>query len=158
MGWGNDVDDMHRTPLDYWMLSFPSHMLTDIRNWTSDRLLEVCEKVIEGEILAVFGALYSLTRTLEGRRDLLSTEGEILAVFGALYSLTRTLKGRRDLWSVALRMDFFRPLVLGSDIARYKIALKFYLDLYHSVLKNRASVINGHLFAFGLKALTINEE
>ena len=26
--WGNDVDEMRRTPFDYWMLSFPSHMLT----------------------------------------------------------------------------------------------------------------------------------
>ena len=72
--WGNDVDEMRRTPFDYWMLSFPSHMLTDISNWTSDRLPEGCEKVNEGEILAVFGALYSLTRTSEGRRDLWSTE------------------------------------------------------------------------------------
>ena len=63
--WGNDVDEMRRTPLDYWMLSFPSHMLTDIINWTSDRLPEGCEKVSE-----VFGALHSLTRTSEGRRDL----------------------------------------------------------------------------------------
>ena len=72
--WGNDVDEMCRTPLDYFALSFPSHMLTDIRNWTSDRLPEGRKNVNKGEILAVFGVLYSLTRTSEGRRDLRSTE------------------------------------------------------------------------------------
>ena len=41
--WGNGVDEMRR-------------MLTDISNWTSDRLPEGCENVNEGEILAVFGA------------------------------------------------------------------------------------------------------
>ena len=89
--WGNDVDEMRRTPFDYWMLSFPSHMLTDISNWTSDRLPEGCEKVNEGEILAEFGALYSLTRTSEGRRDLWSTEDGLFPAprFGERYGLSR---------------------------------------------------------------------
>ena len=65
-------------------------MLTDISNWTSDCLPEGCEKVNEGEILAVFGALYSLTRTSEGRRDLKSTEdGLFFALrFGERYGLS----------------------------------------------------------------------
>jgi hypothetical protein len=117
--WGNDVDEMRRTPFDYWMLSFPSHMLTDISNWTSDRLPEGCEKVNEGEILAVFGALYSLTRTSEGIDEICGP----------------------------LRMVFFLLLVLGSDMACHEIALKFYLDAYHSALKMRITVINGHQFA-----------
>ena len=86
--WGNNVDEMRRTPLDYFMLSFLSHMLTDIRNWTSDRLPEGCEKVNEREILAVFSVLCSLTRISEGRRDC----GQ-------------------------LRMVFFLLLVLGSSMA-----------------------------------------
>ena len=89
--WGNDVDEMRRTPFDYWMLSFSSHMLTDISNWTSDHLPEGCEKVNEGEILAVFGALYSLTRTSEGRRDVWSTEDGLFPAprFGERYGLSR---------------------------------------------------------------------
>ena len=81
---------MHRTPLDYFMLSIPFHLLTDIRNWTSDRLPEGCEKVDEGEILAVFGVLYSLTRTSEGRRDLWSTEDGLFPDprFGERYGLS----------------------------------------------------------------------
>ena len=72
--WGNDMDEMHRTPLNYFMVSIPFHLLTDIRNWTSDCLPEGCEIVNEGEILTMFGVLYSLTRTSEGRCDLCSTE------------------------------------------------------------------------------------
>ena len=89
--WSNNVDEMCRTPLNYFMLSFPSHMLTDTRNWTSDCLPEGCEKVNEGEILAVFGALYSLTRTSEGRRDLWSTEDGLFPAlrFGERYGLSR---------------------------------------------------------------------
>ena len=54
--WGKDVDEMRRTPFDYWTLSFPPHtcMLTGIRNRTSDRLPEGCMKVNEEEILTVF--------------------------------------------------------------------------------------------------------
>ena len=86
--WGNDVNELSRTPLDYWMLPFSSHMLTDIRNWTSHSLPEGCEKANEGEILAVFGALYSLTRT-----------SEVDVICGPL------------------RMVFFLLLVLGSNMA-----------------------------------------
>ncbi|KAL5506054.1 hypothetical protein EMCRGX_G007620 [Ephydatia muelleri] len=41
--------------------------------WTSDHLPQGCVNAKEEEVLAVFGALYSLTRTSEGRRDLWST-------------------------------------------------------------------------------------
>ena len=36
--WGNDMDEAQRTPLDYWMMSFPSQMLADISIWTSNCL------------------------------------------------------------------------------------------------------------------------
>ena len=72
--WGNDVDEARRTPLNYWMMSFPSQMLADISIWTSNCLPQGCTNAKEEEILAVFGALYSLTQTSEGRRDLWSTE------------------------------------------------------------------------------------
>ncbi|KAL5491882.1 hypothetical protein EMCRGX_G017248 [Ephydatia muelleri] len=72
--WGNDVEEVHRTPLDYWKLSFPSQMLPDVISWTSDQLPVGCPKATEEEILAVFGVLYSLTRTSEARRDLWSTK------------------------------------------------------------------------------------
>ena len=81
--WNNDVDEKQRTPLDYWMMSFPSQMLPDISIWTSDHLPQGCVNAKEEE------------------------------VFGALYSLTRTSEGRRDLWSP--KMVFSLPLVLGSN-------------------------------------------
>ena len=31
--WGNDVEDVHRTPLDYWKLAFPLQMLPDVISW-----------------------------------------------------------------------------------------------------------------------------
>ena len=51
-----------------------SQMLPDISIWTSDHLPQGCVNAKEEKVLAVFGALYSLTRTSEGRRDLWSTE------------------------------------------------------------------------------------
>ena len=46
------------TPLDYWMMSFPSQMLPDISIWTSDHMPQGCVNAKEEEVLAVFGALY----------------------------------------------------------------------------------------------------
>ena len=41
--WGNDVEEvLHRRPLDYWKLSFPSQMLPDVISWTSDQLPVGC--------------------------------------------------------------------------------------------------------------------
>ena len=62
--WGNDVEEVHRTPLDYWKLSFPSQMLPDVISWTSDRLPVGCPKATTEEILTVFGLLYSLNKDI----------------------------------------------------------------------------------------------
>ena len=87
--WNNDVDERQRTPLDYWMMSFLSKMLPGISIWTSDHLPQGC--VNAKEVLAVFGALCSLTRTSKGRRDLWSTEDGLFPAphFGKRYGLTR---------------------------------------------------------------------
>ena len=69
--WGNDVDEAWRTPLDYWMMSFPSQY------WTSN----CCANAKEEEILAVFGALYSLTQTSEGRRFSMRNYQELRLLF-----------------------------------------------------------------------------
>ena len=61
--WGNDADKLQRTPIDYWKLSFPLQLLPDIVTWTTASLPAGCAKATEEEILAVFGILYSLTRT-----------------------------------------------------------------------------------------------
>ena len=50
--WGNDVDEAQRTPLDYWMVSFPSQMLADISIWTSNCLPQGCANAKEEEILS----------------------------------------------------------------------------------------------------------
>lgn len=104
--WGNDVDEARRTPLDYWMMSFPSQMLADISIWTSNCLPQGSANAKEDEVLAVFGALYSLTRTSEGRRDLWSTTEDGLFPaprFGERYSLTR------DRFEILLRCLSFCP-------------------------------------------------
>ena len=89
--WGNDADELQRTPIDYWKLSFPLQLLPDIVTWTTASLPAGCAKATEEEILAVFGILYSLTRTSEGRRDLWSTEDGLFPAprFGERYSLPR---------------------------------------------------------------------
>ena len=104
--WNNDVDERQRTPLDYWMMSFPSQMLPDISTWTSDHLPQGCVNAKEEEVLAVFGALYSLTRTSEGRRDLWSTEDGLFPAprFGERYGLTR------DRFEILLRYLSFCPV------------------------------------------------
>ena len=61
------MDEARRTPLDYWMMSFPSQMLVDISIWTSNCLPEGCANAKEEEILAVFGAFILLTQTSVGR-------------------------------------------------------------------------------------------
>ena len=103
--WNNDVDERQRTPLDYWMMSFPSQMLPDISIWTSDHLPQGCVNAKE-EVLAVFGALYSLTRTSKGRRDLWSTEDGLFPAprFGERYGLTR------DRFEILLRYLSFCPV------------------------------------------------
>ena len=104
--WNNDVDERQRTPLDYWMMSFPSQMLPDISIWTSDHLPQGCVNAKEEEVLTVFGALYSLTRTSEGRRDLWSTEDGLFPAprFGEGYGLTR------DRFEILLRYLSFCPV------------------------------------------------
>ena len=89
--WGNDADELQRTPIDYWKLSFPLQLLPDIVTWTTASLPAGCAKATEEEILAVFGILYSLTRTSEGRRGLWSTEDGLFPAprFGERYSLPR---------------------------------------------------------------------
>ena len=73
--WGNDMDEAQRTPLDYWdvisISNVSRHQHLDFELLAS----KTCKfNGKEEEILAVFGALYSQTRTSEGRRDLWSTE------------------------------------------------------------------------------------
>eukprot|EP00731_Ephydatia_muelleri_P002247 Em0001g2247a len=110
--WGNDVEEVHRTPLDYWKLSFPSQMLPDVISWTSDQLPVGCPKATEEEILAVFGVLYSLTRTSEARRDLWSTKDGLFPAprFGERYGLSR------DRFEILLRhLSFCSALEATGD-------------------------------------------
>ena len=102
----NDVDERQKTPLDYWMMSFPSQMLPDTSIWTSDHLPQGCVNAKEEDVLAVFGALYSLSRTSEGRRDLWSTEDGLFPAprFGERYGLTR------DRFEILLRYLSFCPV------------------------------------------------
>ena len=88
---GKRCDELQRTSIDYWKLSFPLQLLPDIVTWTTASLPAGCAKATEEEILAVFGILYSLTRTSEGRRDLWSTEDGLFPAprFGERYSLPR---------------------------------------------------------------------
>jgi hypothetical protein len=100
------VDERQKTPLDYWMMSFPSQMLPDTSIWTSDHLPQGCVNAKEEDVLAVFGALYSLSRTSEGRRDLWSTEDGLFPAprFGERYGLTR------DRFEILLRYLSFCPV------------------------------------------------
>ena len=98
--WGNDADELQRKPIDYWKLSFPLQLLPDVVNWTTASLPAGCAKATKEDILAVFGILYSLTRTSEGRRDLWSTEAPR---FGERYSLPR------NRYEVLLRCLSFCP-------------------------------------------------
>eukprot|EP00731_Ephydatia_muelleri_P017495 Em0010g593a len=68
--WGNDADELQRTPIDYWKLSFPLQLLPDIVTWTTASLP---------------------AGTSEGRRDLWSTEDGLFPAprFGERYSLPR---------------------------------------------------------------------
>ena len=74
--------------------------------WTSNHLPQGCVNAKEEEVLAVFGALYSLTRTSEGRRDLWSTKDGLFPAprFGERYGLTR------DCFEILLRYQSFCPV------------------------------------------------
>ena len=48
--WGNDADELQRTPIDYWKLSFPLQPLPDIVTWTTASLPAGCAKATEEEI------------------------------------------------------------------------------------------------------------
>ena len=115
--WGNDVEEVHRTPLDYWKLSFPSQMLPDVISWTSDQLPVGCPKATEEEILAVFGVLYSLTRTSEARRDLWSTKDGLFPAprFGERGTACQgtALKSSCDIFLSALHL---RPQVTSGPL------------------------------------------
>ena len=111
--WGNDADELQRTPIDYWKLSFPLQLLPDIVTWTTASLPAGCAKATEEEILAVFGILYFLTRTSEGRRDLWSTEDGLFPApqFGERCSLPRP----RNRFEVLLRCLSFCPPSEAKD-------------------------------------------
>ena len=58
--WGNaDADELQRTPIDYWKLSFPLQLLPNIVTWTTASLPAGCAKATEEEIVVTAQECYS---------------------------------------------------------------------------------------------------
>ena len=58
--WGNDADELQRTPIDYWKLSFPLQLLPDIVTWTINSFLTsgVCKGYRRGNFGCIWNPLF----------------------------------------------------------------------------------------------------
>lgn len=93
-GAAKDLDELSRREIDYFLWSFPSHLVPKIIKWTTESMQRTNPKtaaLTRGEFWKLLGFLLATTRTRKKRRDLFSLEDGLFpaAAFGKRFGIGR---------------------------------------------------------------------
>jgi hypothetical protein len=90
--WGNHLEEQDRSVVDYFSLSFPLQMLSDILQWSASVTPPGRKPMDRCEFFQLLGCLYAKTRLNSGRRSLWGTKDDGLfpaAKFGSRFNLSQ---------------------------------------------------------------------